>query len=79
MSTLEIILGSVLLLVCLLIVAAVLMQSGKDKKLSGAIAGGADTFFSKGKAGRLDKMLGKATVAISVAMLVLITVLNCIA
>lgn len=79
MSTLEIILGSVLLLVCLLIVAAVLMQSGKDKKLSGAIAGGADTFFSKGKAGRLDKMLGKATVAISVAMLVLIIVLNCIA
>lgn len=79
MSALEIILGSVLLAVCLLIVVAVLMQSGKDKKLSGAIAGGADTFFSKGKAGRLDKMLGKATVAISVVMLVLIVVLNCIA
>lgn len=79
MSALEIILGSVLLAVCLLIVVAVLMQSGKDKKLSGAIAGGADTFFSKGKAGRLDKMLSKATVAISVVMLVLIVVLNCIA
>lgn len=79
MTTIEIILGSLLLFVSLLIVGAVLMQSGKDKKLSGAIAGGADTFFSKGKAGRLDKILGKATVAISVAMLVLIIVLNCIA
>ena len=79
MSALEIILGSVLLAVCLLIVVAVLRQSGKDKKLSGAIAGSADTFFSKGKAGRLDKMLSKATVAISVVMLVLIVVLNCIA
>ncbi|MCQ2429485.1 MAG: preprotein translocase subunit SecG [Clostridia bacterium] len=79
MGTLEYILGSVLLAVCVLIVAAVLMQSGKDKKLSGAIAGGADTFFSKGKAGRLDKMLSKATVVISVVMLVLIVVLNCVA
>lgn len=79
MGTLEYILGGVLLAVCLLIVVAVLMQSGKDKKLSGAIAGGADTFFSKGKAGRLDKMLGTATIIVSVLMVVLIVVMNCIA
>ena len=78
MGTLEYILGSVLLAVCLLIVAAVLMQSGKDKKLSGAIAGGADTFFSKGKAKSRDAILAGATKWIAVAFIVLTFVLSLI-
>ncbi len=74
----EMILGIVLAVVSLILVVAVLMQPGKDKRLSGAIAGGADTFFSKGKAGSMDKVLGKLTAALCVVFFVLVLVLYCL-
>lgn len=61
MESLELIFGIALLVLSVLLIVAVLMQSGKDKKLSGSIAGAADTFFSKQKANTLDKILGKLT------------------
>ena len=78
MPTVELILGIVLAVISLGLVFAVLMQPGKDKRLSGAIAGGADTFFAKGKAGKWDQLLGKITVAMCIAFFVLILVLYCI-
>ena len=78
MPTVELILGIVLAVISLGLVVAVLMQPGKDKRLSGAIAGGADTFFAKGKAGKWDQPLGKITVAMCIAFFVLILVLYCI-
>ncbi|MBQ5724757.1 MAG: preprotein translocase subunit SecG [Clostridia bacterium] len=74
----QFILGLVLAVISLGLVVAVLMQPGKDKRLSGAIAGGADTFFSKGKAGRWDKTLGKLTVAMCVILFALIIVMYCV-
>ena len=41
------VLGSILILLAIALVLLVLKQSGKEKGLSGTIAGGADTFFSK--------------------------------
>lgn len=78
MSLVQIILAFVLGLVSLGLVVAVLMQPGKDKRLSGAIAGGADTFFSKSKAGRWDKVFGKVTVALCIVFFVIIIALFCI-
>ena len=78
MPTLEFILGLVLGLISLGLIVAVLMQPGKDKRLSGAIAGGADTFFAKGKAGKWDQLLSKITVAMCIALFVLILALYCI-
>lgn len=78
MPTVELILGIVLAVISLGLVVAVLMQPGKDKRLSGAIAGGADTFFAKGKAGKWDQFLSKVTVAMCIAFFVLILVLYCI-
>ena len=74
----ELILGALLAVISLGLIIAVLMQPGKDKRLSGAIAGGADTFFAKGKAGRWDKTLGKITVAMCIVFFVLILVLYCL-
>ncbi len=74
----EIILGIVLAVISLGLIVAVLMQPGKDKRLSGAIAGGADTFMSKGKAGKLDQLLGKLTVVMCVIFFVVILALYCI-
>lgn len=79
MGTLEMILGIVLLVLSVALVVLVLFQQGKDKKLSGAIAGGADTFFGKGKGGRWDKTLGHITVAVSAVFAVVVVVIYVIA
>ena len=49
------------LLSALAVTVIVLSQSGKRSGLSGAIAGGADTFLSKGQAKTWDAKLAKAT------------------
>ena len=62
----------------LALIAVVMLQSGKSAGLSGAIAGGADTFLSKGKAKSLDAKLAKATKWVALAFVVLTLVLNLI-
>ena len=54
MNTLKLILTILQLLSGLAVTVVVLLQSGKSAGLSGAIAGGAETFLSKGKAKSLD-------------------------
>ena len=62
----------------LAVMVIVLMQSGKSAGLSGAISGGADTFFGKGKAKTLDAKLAKLTKWFALAFVVLTLVLNLI-
>ena len=59
-------LGIAVIALALILIVAVLMQSGKDTRLSGTIAGGAETFFGKSKANTWDKMLSKVTVVLSI-------------
>ena len=73
-TALNITLGIVLLLAAIFLIVAVLMQSGKSHKLSGTIAGGAETFFGKTKGKTIDKMLSKLTTIVSVAFVVLVLV-----
>lgn len=75
MGVFEIIIGIVLLIMAIFLVAAILMQSGKDKRLSGTIAGGAETFFGKTKASTMDKMLSKVTTVVAIVFAVLVLVL----
>ena len=75
MTLLEIILGIVVIAVAAVLVALVLLQSGKDKKLSGAIAGGADTFFAKGKSQTKDKILARITTVLAFTFGILSVVL----
>ncbi|MBE6703187.1 MAG: preprotein translocase subunit SecG [Ruminococcaceae bacterium] len=69
------VLGSVLIAMAIFLVIAVLMQSGKDKKLSGSIAGGADTYFGKTKARSWDKILSLVTTIIAILFVALVIVL----
>ena len=69
---LEIILGIVLLVLALALVVLVLFQSGKDKKLSGTIAGGAETFFGKSKAADYNKTLSVVTTVVSIVFVALV-------
>ena len=64
------------LLSALAVTVIVLFQSGKRSGLSGAIAGGADTFLSKGKAKTMDAKLAKATKWVGLAFAVLTLALH---
>ena len=78
MNTLKLILTILQLLSGLAVTVVVLLQSGKSAGLSGAIAGGAETFLSKGKAKSLDEKLAKATKWFAIAFVILTLVLNLI-
>jgi preprotein translocase subunit SecG len=43
------------------LITVVLLQSGKEAGLSGAISGNADTYMGKGKSGSLDQKLASWT------------------
>ena len=75
MGPLKIILGIVIIILSAVLVFCVLMQSGKDKRLSGAITGGAETFFGKSRAKGADKILSRLTTIISFVFVVLIIVM----
>lgn len=74
----QLVFGIILAVISLGLIVAVLLQPGKDKRLSGAIAGGSDNFMSKGKAGKMDQLLGKLTVVMCVVFFVVILVLYCL-
>ena len=57
------------------LIAVVLVQSGKESGLSGALAGNNESYMNKSKLGGLDKMLAKATKWIALAWIVLTLVL----
>ena len=71
----EIVLGIVLAVMAIFLVGAVLMQSGKDKRLSGTIAGAAETFFGKGKSKERDRKLSMATTILSFVFVILVVVM----
>ena len=64
--------GIVLLVMAIFLVVAVLMQSGKDKKLSGTIAGGAETFFGKSSADKWDKKLSVLTTVVAIIFVLVV-------
>ena len=43
------------------LIAVILMQSGKEAGLSGALSGSSDSYMSKNKKGNLDAMLASST------------------
>jgi len=58
------------LILSLILIAVVLLQSGKAQGLSGAIAGGSETFFGKNKGRTIDAILSKWTSVVAIAFLV---------
>ena len=72
MGPIEIVFGILLLVMAVFLVIAVLLQSGKDKNLSGSIAGGAETFFGKTKGSTWDKILSKLTTVMAIVFIVVV-------
>ena len=74
---LKLILTIVQVVLCVAVIAIVMLQSGKSAGLSGAIAGGADTFLSKNKAKSWDAKLAKMTKWVAIGFMV-ITFIICL-
>ena len=78
MTTPQIVLSIIYFIIALGLIAVVMLQSGKSAGLSGAIAGGADTFLSKNKAKSLDAKLAKMTKWVAILWIVITLVLSLI-
>ncbi len=71
MAVAEYILGAVLILLSIALIVLIMLQESKQQGLSGAIAGGADTFFGKNKARTMEAKLEKLTKIFSAVFIVL--------
>ena len=71
----DLILGIILLVAAIFLIIAVLMQSGKSRKLSGAIAGGSESFFGTNKGTTKDKMLSRITTILSFVFVILVVIM----
>ena len=74
----EIVKNIVIVLECLaslVLIAAVMFQSGKEAGLSGALAGNTETFMSKNNLGGWDKKLASWTKWIALAWIVLTVII----
>ena len=67
----EVVVGIVLIITSLILVATVLLQESKSAGLSGAIAGGAETFLGKGKSKTTEQKLAKITKILAIVFFVL--------
>ncbi|NLU52768.1 MAG: preprotein translocase subunit SecG [Clostridiaceae bacterium] len=75
MDALTIIVNIIYILVCLAIIAIVLLQAGRSTGISGAIAGGAETFFGKNKGRDIEARLSKYTGWIAIFFVIISVIL----
>ena len=68
-------LGIITILVAVALTVLVLMQTGKGKELSSAIAGGAGSFLNNSAMSAKDKILFKITAVLAIVLVVLVLVL----
>lgn len=73
------VLSIIYIVVCVILIAIVLLQSGKQAGLSGSIAGGAETFFGKNKGKTVDAILSKVTSVVAIFFMILAVVINFLA
>jgi len=76
MEVLKIILTVLEVIASVVLVVVVLMQSGKESGLSGAISGNSDSYMSKSGKGGLDKLLAKSTKWVALVWIVLTLALS---
>jgi len=76
MGVFEIILVAVQALLSVALIAVVLLQSGKEAGLSGALSGSSDSYLNKNKNGGLDQKLASSTKWIALAWVVLTLILS---
>ena len=75
MEVVKIILKVLEVIASIALIVVVLMQTGKESGLSGAVSGNSNSFMNKGNAGTLDKKLATFTKWIALVWIVLTLIL----
>ena len=76
MGVVEIILVVIQTLLSIALIGVVLMQSGKEEGLSGALSGASNSYMNKNKASGLDAKLAASTKWIALAWIILTLALS---
>ena len=76
MQVVEIILTILQALASVALIVVVLLQSGKEAGLSGALSGSSDSYLSKNGKGGMDKVLATSTKWIAIAWVLLTLALS---
>ena len=76
MGVLEIVLIVLEAIASLALILVVLLQSGKEAGLSGALTGAAESYLSKNKKGGLDQVLASSTKWIAIVWILLTLALS---
>ena len=71
MSALQYVFGAVLIILAIFLIIVVLLQESRSAGLSGAISGGADTFFGKSKGRTMEQKLVKLTRISAIVFIIL--------
>ena len=71
MNVVETILVALEVIASIALIVVVLLQSGKEAGLSGALTGSSDSYLSKNKKGGLDQLLASSTKWIAVVWILL--------
>ena len=74
----EIVLTVIEVLLSIALIVVVLLQSGKESGLSGALSGNSDTYLSKNGGKNLDKMLASSTKWIALVWIVATLIMSLI-
>ena len=72
MSTAQLVLTIIIFIACLFLICVVLLQSGKNSGVAGALSGGSDTFLSNHKKNTWDAKLARFIFMAAVLVLNLI-------
>lgn len=75
MEVLKIVLTVAQVILSVALMAIILIQSGKESGLSGALSGNNESYMSKSGSGSLDKKLASATKWVALAWIVLTLVI----
>lgn len=74
----QLVLSIIVVIVAVLLTVIVMLQSGKNSGLSGAIAGGSDSFLAKNKANTMDAKLTRWTKYVALVFVLLVLALSLI-
>lgn len=76
MSIPQIVVSVIIVVACLFLIVVVLLQSGKNSGVAGALSGGADTFLSKNQGNTWDHRLARITRVVAAVFMLAVLVLN---
>lgn len=78
MSTIELVMGILLLILSIAIVMVVLFQEGHQRSMGAITGGGSDTFLTKNKSRSIDAFLARWTRTISIGFFLAVIFINAV-